>query len=347
VATHSFAGHDQPAPLATVRCAAALGGLLNYIVRSEWRLGANEFLRATGLPDGACDQWPEARDVWAADHDQDTPFRFACFSRPRQITCLFMPWQKGSVAICLGLIWLSLGQVLSSANDQKARETVDRAARLFISKSTIATMEMQITKQGFQRKISMQFWSLGESNILIRIRRPPEDAGTAILKAGNKILYYLPKANRTVKIRPSMMMSSWMGSNFTLDDLVKQSHLTDDYVITDSFEGQRDGIAVSEYTLTPKPAAVVVWGKITLEVRQADRVPVRQRYYDEDGKLVRGLTFSEYKWVSGKLVPTRLVMQSMDKSGKQAVEETTIKYETIIFDVPISEDIFSPKNLKP
>ena len=257
-----------------------------------------------------------------------------------------MGWQKGSVAICLALTWLGLGQVSPSANDQRAQEIVDRAARLFISKSSIATMEMQITKQDLQRKISMQFWSLGESNILIRIRRPQEDAGAAILKVGNKIWYYLPKAHRTVEIRASMMMTSWMGSNFTLDDLVKQSRLTDDYMIATSFEGQRDGVAVSEYTLTPKPTAVVVWGKITLEVRQADRMPVRQRYYDEDGKLVRGLTFSEYKTVSGRLVPTRLVMQSMDKSGKKAVEETTITYEKIIFDEPISEGIFSLKNLK-
>lgn len=254
--------------------------------------------------------------------------------------------QKGKVAICLGLIWLSLGQVSPSANDQQAREIVDRVARLFISKSIIATMEMQITKQDLQRKISMQFWSLGESNTLIRIRRPQEDAGTAILKVGNKIWYYLPKAKRTVRIQPSMMMTSWMGSNFTLDDLVKQGRLTDDYAITTSSEEQRDGVAVFEYTLTPKPAAVVVWGKITLEVRQADRMPVWQRYYDEDGKLVRRLTFSEYKTVSGRLVPTRLLMQSMDKSGKQAVEETTITYEEIIFDVPISEGIFSLKNLK-
>jgi outer membrane lipoprotein-sorting protein len=257
-----------------------------------------------------------------------------------------MGWQKGSVAICLGLTWLSLGQVSPSPHDQRAREVVDGVARLFISQSSIATMEMQITNQDWQRKISMQFWSLGESNILIRIRRPQEDAGTAILKVGSKIWYYLPKANRTVEIRASMMMTSWMGSNFTLDDLVKQSRLTNDYVIATSFEGQRNGVEVSEYTLTPKPAAVVVWGKITLEVRQADRMPVWQAYYDEDGKLVRELTFSEYKTVSGRHIPTRLVMYSMDKAGKKAVEQTTITYEKIIFDEPISEEMFSLKNLK-
>ena len=257
-----------------------------------------------------------------------------------------MRWQKAIVAICLGLTWLCWGQVSQCANDQRAREIVDRVSRLFVSQSTIATMEMEITKKGRQRKISMQFWSLDESDILLRIRSPQEDAGTAILKVGSKIWYYLPKANRTVKIRPSMMMSSWMGSNFTLNDLVKQSRLTNDYTVTTSFEGQRDGVAVSEYTLTPKPAAAVVWGKITLEVRQADRMPVWQRYYDEDGKLVRELSFSEYKTVSGRLIPTQLVMQSMGKAGKK-VEQTTVTYEKIIFDQPISKAMFSLRNLKP
>jgi len=254
---------------------------------------------------------------------------------------LFMRWQKGSVAICLGLTWLSLGQVSQSADDQRAREIVDRVARLFTSQSSIATVEMQITREDWQRKISMQFWSLGESNILVRILAPQDDAGTAILKVGNKTWLYLPKANRTVKMPPSMMMTSWMGSHFTLDDLVDQGRLTNDYAIATSFEGQRDGVAVSDYTLTPKPAAVVVWGKIILEIRQADLMPLWQRYYDEDGKLVRELSFSEYKTVSGRLIPTRLVMRPLDQAG----EQTTITYDNIVFDAPISDETFSLRNL--
>ena len=131
-----------------------------------------------------------------------------------------MRWQKRSVAICLGLTWLSLGQVSQAADDQQAREIVDRVARLFTSQSSIATLRMEIIKEDWRREISMQFWSLGESNVLIRIRGPREDAGTAILKTGGKIWYYLPNANRTVKMRASMMMTSLMGSHFTLNDLV-------------------------------------------------------------------------------------------------------------------------------
>jgi len=145
-----------------------------------------------------------------------------------------------------------------------------------------------------------------------------------------------------------MMVTPWMGSDFTLDDLVNQSRLSDDYVITTSFEGRRDGIAVSEYTLTPKPAAAVVWGKIVLEIRNADLMPIWQRYYDEDGKPVRELSFSGYKTVStssrfGRLIPTRLVMRPLGQTGQQ----TTITYEDIVFDRPISEETFSLRNLKP
>jgi len=286
---------------------------------------------------------PIAGDAPTAAIPEAPPFRGACCSRPRHKSCRSVRWRKVRIAICLGLAWLSLGQVAQATDEQRAQEIVAQVARLFTSQSSIATVEMQITKPDFQRKISMQFWSVGESKILVRIHQPPEDAGTAILKVGDNAWMYLPKANRTVGMPASMMTTSWMGSDFTLEDLVGQSRLTSDYLVATSFEGQRDGVAVSEYTLTPKPAAAVVWGKIAMEVRQADQMPIWQRYYDETGKLVRELSFSDYAYVSGRLIPTRLVMRPLDQAGQQ----TTIAYDNIAFDKPISEETFSLKNLKP
>ena len=264
------------------------------------------------------------------------------FFRHRRTTSRFARWRIAGAAICLGLTLLGLGQVSQAADDQRARENVDRVARQFISESSIATVEMQITKEDFQRVVLMQYWSVGESNILVRIRQPQVDAGTAILKVGNKAWIYLPKANRTMTLPPSMMATSWLGSDLTLNDLVNQTRLTNDYVVATSFDGRRDGVAVFEYTLTPKPAAAVVWGKITMEIRQADLMPLWLRNYDEGGKPVREITFTEYRTVSGKLIPTRLVVRPLDKKG----EQTTITYENIVFDVPIGEETFFLKNLK-
>jgi len=242
----------------------------------------------------------------------------------------------------LGLAFLNLAQMSHAADDQRARETVERVARLFSSKSSIATVKMQISNEDGQRNLSMKIWSLGEK-VLVRITSPQDEAGTAILKVGSDIWYYLPKSNRTVKVPASMTMTSWMGSDFTIDDLVKETFLTRDYSSSISFEGKRGGVAAYEYiTLTPKPAAAVVWGKIILKIRQPDSVPTWQGFYDEAGQLVRELTFSEYATMSGRLIPRRLVMRSADKNGQQ----TTIEYQDIAFDVPISEETFSLPDLK-
>jgi len=254
---------------------------------------------------------------------------------------IFRSRQKINLAVILGLALLSVAHISHAANDQTAQAAVERVERLFSSKSSIATVNMQIFNEDGQRNLSMKIWSLGDKT-LVRITSPQDEAGMAILKVGTDIRYYLPKSNRTVEVPASMAMTSWMGSDFTIDDLVKETFLTRDYSISTSFEGNRGSVAVHEYTLTPKPDAAVVWGKIVLQIRQADSVPTWQGFYDENGKLIRELTFSEYKKMDGRLIPTRLSMRATDKAGAR----TTIEYEEIAFDAPISEGTFSLPNPK-
>jgi outer membrane lipoprotein-sorting protein len=252
-----------------------------------------------------------------------------------------MRWHKTIMAVLIGLFLLSLGQTSHATDDQRAREIVDRVAQLFSGKSSVVTLQMQVSGENGQRDLTMKIWTQGE-NALVRIISPEKDAGTAILKIGSDIWYYLPKVNRTIKAPSSMTTTSWMGSDFTLDDLVKESGLERDYSLANSFAGKRGEVAVYEYTLTPRPGAVVVWGKIVLQIRQANLMPAWQGFYDEDGKLIRELTFSDYKAMGGRLMPTRLVMRSVDKPGQQ----TTIVYKDAAFDVPISAGVFSLSSLK-
>ncbi|MGA8426024.1 MAG: outer membrane lipoprotein-sorting protein [Candidatus Dormiibacterota bacterium] len=252
-----------------------------------------------------------------------------------------MRWHKTISALIVGLLLLSLGHITHASDDRLTRETVERVARLFSGKSSIATLQMQIFGENGQRDLTMKIWTQGD-DALVRIISPQKDAGTAILKIGSDVWYYLPKVNRTIKAPSSMTMTSWMGSDFTLDDLVKESGLVRDYSLANSFEGKRGEVAVYEYTMTPRPGAAVVWGKIVLQVRQANLMPAWQGFYDEDGKLDRDLTFSDYKTIGGRLMPTRLVMRSLDKPGQQS----TIVYEDIAFDVPIGAETFSLPNLK-
>jgi outer membrane lipoprotein-sorting protein len=252
-----------------------------------------------------------------------------------------MYWKTNIVVLCVAITILGASLLARAGDDQSARETVERTASLLVAKSSIATITMRISNDTGQHDLSMKVWSAGAKDVLLRVLSPPAEANTAVLKMGNDVWYYLPKTNRTVKVTSAMTMNTWMGSDFTVDDLVKESLLTRDYTISNSFHGDRSGFAVDEYTLTPKADAVVVYGKIILQVRRNNQMPVWQRYYDEDGKLVRELTFSDYKTMGGRLIPTRLLMRPTDKPG----EQTAITYDDITFDASITDGTFAVNNL--
>ncbi len=222
------------------------------------------------------------------------------------------------------------------------REIIDHVDRLLRGKSSRGEFRMAIRTAHWSRALEGRVWSLGTKYSLIQITAPQKEAGTATLRVGDEVWNYLPRVDRTIKIPPSMMMGSWMGSDFTNDDLVKESRLVDDYDIALGYEGPRDGVDVWELVLTPKPEAAVVWGKIVERVRKKDLMPVWARYYDEDGSLVRTMTFSDYRTFSGRLVPATLTVVPTDKPENR----TVVTYDSLAFDVGLSPTFFSLRNLE-
>jgi outer membrane lipoprotein-sorting protein len=228
------------------------------------------------------------------------------------------------------------------ARGQTAQEIVDQVDRLLRGESSHGVVQMEVVTEHWSRAYEMRIWSLGTEYSLIRILSPRKDAGTATLKAGEDIWNYLPRVDRSIKLPPSLMGAAWMGSHFTNDDLVKESRIIEDYDVEIGFEGSRDGVAVWEFVLTPKPEAAVVWGRIEEQVRQVDMMPVWARYYDDRGELARTLTFEEFKVMGGRLVPARMDVVPADKPG----ERTTILYSELEFDVDLDESFFSLRRLQ-
>ena len=240
------------------------------------------------------------------------------------------------------LVGATLGVAAMAAAQPTPRDIIDRVDRLLRGDSSRGVTVMEVVTEHWQRALTMEVWSLGTEHSLVRVTAPVKEAGTATLKAGKDIWNYLPKVDRTVKIPASMMSGSWMGSHFTNDDLVKESRLVDDYEIETSFDGQRDGAAVWEFTLTPKPNAPVVWGHIAYVIRKGDLMPLSARYYDEDGGLSRTMVFSDFKKMGGRLVPGVMDMQPADKPA----ERTTMRYQALEFDIEVDASFFSLQTLK-
>jgi hypothetical protein len=245
---------------------------------------------------------------------------------------------KRFVPVCV----LALLAAAPTARAQTAREIVDRVDRMLRGNSSRGDLVMEIATAHWTRSLEMRVWSLGTAYALVRVTAPAKEAGTATLKVDQEVWNYLPRVDRTIKVPPSLMMGAWMGSHFTNDDLVKESRMIDDYDIAIGFEGDRDGVAVWEFTLSPRPTAAVVWGRVVMQVRKADLMPTWSRYYDERGNLMRTMTFSDYRTFGTRLVPAVTVVRPADKPD----ERTTIRYRDLAFDVKLTPDFFSLRNLQ-
>jgi len=225
--------------------------------------------------------------------------------------------------------------------DKTARDLLDATDDVTRGQSSIATMEMHVKTSHYERTMKMKAWSKGTDDTLIRILEPAKDAGMATLKVGDNIWNYLPKVDRTMKVPAGMMSGNWMGSHFTNDDLVKESRLADDYTyeFTECPADNEDGLYV--LTLTPKPDAPVVWGKVVSRVRP-DEQPVEVTYYDEHGNLVRTMTFEDYKTFGDRTAPTKMTLVPADKPG----EFTQITYDDLQFAADIPSSTFTLQALE-
>jgi len=225
---------------------------------------------------------------------------------------------------------------------ERARRILRTVDDLWRGRSSHGIFSMQIMTAHYTRSIRMEGWSKGKDRSLVRIISPLKEKGTATLKSGTSIYTYLPQTDRTIRLTSGMMMGSWMGSHFTNDDLVKESRLEDDYEPALSFEGERDGQPVIEFTLIPKPAAAVVWGKVVITVRSPDFIPLAEVYYDEDMAPARRMTFSKIRDMGGRTFPSVLHVVPADKPD----EYTELVYESMQFDLAIDDAFFSLAELR-
>src|SRR5271157_302994 len=150
-----------------------------------------------------------------------------------------------------------------------------------------------------------------------------------------------------MKIQPSMMLQSWMGSDFTNDDIVKESSIIEDYVHSLDGKATVDGQECYRVMLKPKPEAAVVWGKILYYARTADCLPVKEEFYDQHGVLKKTMSCSNLKTMHGRLVPTVYRMATLKKRrDTDADEYTMLEIKDVVFNVAIENRIFSLQHLK-
>ncbi len=227
-------------------------------------------------------------------------------------------------------------------NGQTAEEIIKKAENSLKGKTAHGVIEMIVETPDFTREIEMESWWEGNEKALIVIKSPRKEEGNKTLKIGNEMWNYLKNTETTIKVPPSMMLQSWNGSDFTNDDLVRESNLNDDYTMKIIGEEKVNDELCWKIELNPKPSAPVVWGKLIYYVRKTDELPAKVEYYDEKGKKIRTMLLTNIKKFNGRLIPSEWSMVSNIKDGRS----TIIKIKEMEFDININSRIFSFSELE-
>lgn len=237
------------------------------------------------------------------------------------------------------LLLLTLSLQVSA---QTAKEIIQKADDKMQGQSNRSEMKMTIVRPTWKREITMKGWSLGREYSLILITAPARDKGSAFLKRDNEMWNWQPSIDRVIKLPPSMMLQSWMGSDFTNDDLVKESSIVHDYDHELGQDTVINNLNCYKVILVPHEDAAVVWGKIIVYIDKEEYNQQLIYYYDEDGFLVNTMVLSDIREMGGRIIPTHMEMIPADEPENR----TIIDYITIEFDLDLKESFFSQQNMK-
>ncbi|MCF7477325.1 outer membrane lipoprotein-sorting protein [Vibrio sp. J2-4] len=225
---------------------------------------------------------------------------------------------------------------------ESAFDIVQKSDQAMRGKSSYSEAIMKIVRPDWSRSMTMKSWTKGTELSLVLVTAPAKDKGSASLKRHREMWNWVPSIERVIKIAPSMLSQSWMGSDFTNDDLINQSSIVVDYqhqlLQSETFDGDKVWVVDA----LAKPDAPVVWSKVRLWISQTSFLQRKVEFYDEFDELVNVLTTYDVKTLGGRDVATRMEMQPIDKPGNKTV---LITHEAQ-FDFDIDDDFFSQQQMK-
>lgn len=239
----------------------------------------------------------------------------------------------------LTFLWLfGIGQTFCQTPD----EIIKKSEENMRGKTMRGTMTIKTVRPTWSREMSINIWLKGDDYAMILIKSPERDKGITYLKHRKEVWNWMPVLEKTIKLPPSMMSQSWMGTDYSNDYLVKQSSLTSDFNNVLEKDSTIDSKPCWKVRLTPKENAAVVWGKVVLFIDKTDYLQLRNEYYDEEGSLINIVKASHVQNIGERNIPTVFEMTPSDKPGNK----TVITYQAIVFDQAIEDSFFSTASMK-
>jgi outer membrane lipoprotein-sorting protein len=209
-------------------------------------------------------------------------------------------------------------------------------------KSSYSVMSMTIIRPTWKRTIEFKNWNLGKDFALTLITSPAQENGQTFLKRKTELWSWNPAINRLIKLPPSMMSQGWMGSDYSNDDILKESSIVNDYIHEITGEESIGDRMCYKIKMTAKKEASIVWGKQVRWIDKKDLLFLKAELYDEDGSLVRTETASNIVKMDQRTIPSRIELIPAEEPENR----TLVEIKEIKFNLPVEESFFSQQNMK-
>lgn len=220
---------------------------------------------------------------------------------------------------------------------QNARDIVENSDVRLRGTSSYAEVSITIVRPKWQKEMNLKSWSKGNDYSVTLVTSPAKEKGSVFLKRKREAWNYLPAIERTIKLPPSMMTQNWMGTDFTNDDLIKQSSIVIDYTHEIIGSETLEGLDTWKIELFPTEESSVVWGKLIVWIDKIDYMQLKTEFYDEDLEIVNKMVGSEIKQYNGRKLPSKLEFYPLEDEGYK----TIIHYNKWNFDIKVPENYFS------
>ena len=220
---------------------------------------------------------------------------------------------------------------------QNARDIVENSDVRLRGTSSYAEVSITIVRPKWQKEMNLKSWSRGNEYSVTLVTSPAKEKGSVFLKRKREAWNYLPAIERTIKLPPSMMTQNWMGTDFTNDDLIKQSSIVIDYTHEIIGSETLEGLDTWKIELFPTEESSVVWGKLIVWIDKIDYMQLKTEFYDEDLEIVNKMVGSEIKQYNGRKLPSKLEFYPLEDEGYK----TIIHYNKWNFDIKVPENYFS------
>ena len=218
---------------------------------------------------------------------------------------------------------------------------LQRAFDNYRAGSSTTSVGMTVHRQDWERHFDLKAWTRGQDDALVRFVAPAKDAGNATLKLGRDTWVFNPKLNQVIKLPASMMSQSWMGSDFSYNDLAKSNDIITEYTHRLLATEQAGGHTVWTIEAVPKPGAPVVWGKIVLKIRDDD-VVTEETFFDQDMKPARRMQTDKIATLGDRPYPVTMTMHPLDAPDQWTRVDTSDGH----FNVKVPEYFFTLSNLQ-